>query len=216
MKTCWTVHAVLNCLHFSDNGGQDEPDVRMWRGYEQALVMYGLHACDVGGSDMAAQMIANFYNPRREFVLPWWLGSGELHFSHQSQLIKADWKFYRPLFPTAPLWSPMLWPEGVPMKTDDIKKTKCAANPAGHEMQVVRERGSRHRLQCKFCKTMSQWERKQSTDFEQHAANYDRLADAPEFDKMTIPKLKEYAKKYDIKVTSKMTKGELVEAVKRG
>jgi hypothetical protein len=43
-------------------------------------------------------------------VAPPWLGDEQLHRSHQSNLIRKDPGFYRPLFPDVPPDLPYVWP----------------------------------------------------------------------------------------------------------
>jgi hypothetical protein len=42
--------------------------------------------------------------------LPSWLGSDELHVSHQSNLIRKDREFYSHVFPGVPDNLPYVWP----------------------------------------------------------------------------------------------------------
>lgn len=99
------------------------------------------------------------------------------------------------------------------MKTDELTKKSCAVSPTGkHVMEVARMRGNRHRTRCKHCGVFSQWEKKEANNYQAKAQNFARLAEAPDFTKMTVPALKEYAQKNDIVINSKMKKAELIAA----
>lgn len=108
-------------------GWRRHPAVRMWAGYEEALVRYGLEVCEVwcerGHQDTcAATILADFtaFRPpgsvrdqtslavARE--LPPWLGDDAFHRSHRSALVRKDPATYGPLFPDVPDDLPYTWP----------------------------------------------------------------------------------------------------------
>jgi hypothetical protein len=43
-------------------------------------------------------------------VMPSWIGDRNFHISHQSNLVRKDPEFYRPLFPTVPDNLEYIWP----------------------------------------------------------------------------------------------------------
>ncbi|MEE4546857.1 MSMEG_6728 family protein [Streptomyces sp. V4-01] len=119
---------VLRGLTVPGHGWRHHPAVRMWRGYEEALVRYGLAICrewtSAGRSDTcAATMGADFaaYRPgatvrgheelARAGELPNWLGDDAFHRSHRSALVTKAPEHYRPLFPDAEPGLPYVWPE---------------------------------------------------------------------------------------------------------
>jgi hypothetical protein len=93
--------------------------VRMWRGYEDALILYTLAMCDtwreLGHSDtvrdqMWARCPGGAAPDPADTEYPPWLGDEALHRSHQSNLIRKDPAFYAPLFPGIPADLPYIWP----------------------------------------------------------------------------------------------------------
>lgn len=97
----------------------DDRLVEAWRGYETQLAQLGLVCCD----EVEARL---HQNPRRtrlswhlecvtsgEFSMdmPPWVGSHEVHRSHQSQLIALNPLVYAPLFPGVPDNLEVVWPD---------------------------------------------------------------------------------------------------------
>ncbi|MFE5538524.1 MSMEG_6728 family protein [Streptomyces sp. NPDC056519] len=118
---------VLRGLVVAGYGWRRHPAVRMWAGYEEALVRYGLEICGVwtaqGRADTCAVTLARDFGtwrpggaPRTQEQLaaggdlPPWLGAPEFHRSHQSALVRKDPDFYRELFPGVPDDLPYVWP----------------------------------------------------------------------------------------------------------
>ncbi|MEU6478656.1 MSMEG_6728 family protein [Streptomyces sp. NPDC047017] len=118
---------VLRGLTVPGYGWRHHPAVRMWAGYEEALVRYGLDVCrvwrDQGHQDScAATLVADLAVHRpgarvREQPelaaageLPPWLGDEALHRSHRSALVRKDPGHYAGLFPGVPDDLPYVWP----------------------------------------------------------------------------------------------------------
>ncbi|MGA5303378.1 MSMEG_6728 family protein [Nucisporomicrobium flavum] len=118
---------VLRGLIQPGYGWRHHPAVKMWTGYEEALVRYGLDMCGVwvatGRADTTAEtMRADVAAARGLTViraqddlaaageLPPWLGDDALHLSHRSALVRKDPDFYRPLFGDIPADLPYVWP----------------------------------------------------------------------------------------------------------
>ncbi|WP_329411957.1 MSMEG_6728 family protein [Streptomyces sp. NBC_00704] len=125
---------VLRGLVRPGYGWRRHPAVRMWAGYEEALVRYGLEICrawcDLGHQDTcAATLVADFTasrplpptatpgTPARDQErlaaageLPPWLGEDAFHRSHRSALVRKDPDVYTPLFPDVPDDLPYVWP----------------------------------------------------------------------------------------------------------
>lgn len=110
---------ILRALAGLTRGWRHHPAVRMWSGYEDALVLYGLAMSREwrrrGYRDTCLEKIVAFapagaLRPRRR---PPWLGDAALHRSHQSALVRKDPAHYRPLFPDVPDDLPLLWPAGA-------------------------------------------------------------------------------------------------------
>ncbi|MCA1219461.1 MSMEG_6728 family protein [Streptomyces sp. 8L] len=118
---------VLRGLTVPGNGWRHHPAVRMWTGYEEALVRYGLEMCRVwtaaGRADTCAATLAADFDAVRPGApvrdgdalaaageLPPWLGDEAFHRSHRSALVTKDPEYYRPRFPEVPAGLPYVWP----------------------------------------------------------------------------------------------------------
>ncbi|CAM5567911.1 MSMEG_6728 family protein [Streptomyces atroolivaceus] len=118
---------VLRGLTVPGYGWRHHPAVRMWTGYEEALVRYGLDMCAAWTAegradtcaatlrkDLAAALGRSTVRSEAELAaegeLPPWLGDEALHESHRSALVRKDPAFYRPLFPDVPPDLPYVWP----------------------------------------------------------------------------------------------------------
>jgi hypothetical protein len=117
---------VLRGLTVAGYGWRHHPAVKMWAGYEEALVGYGLAVCDEWtaggrGDTVAASLIGDL--DRRCGIsvvrsqaglaaagdLPPWLGWELFHLSHRASLLRKNPGFYRPLFGDVPEL-PYVWP----------------------------------------------------------------------------------------------------------
>lgn len=128
---------VLRGLTVPGYGWRRHPAVRMWAGYEEALVRYGLEICGVwiaeGRADTCAVTLVRDFGAWQpggalrtleqlaaDGDLPPWLGAPDFHRSHQSALVRKDPAFYREHFPGVPDDLPYVWPrsdretDGVP------------------------------------------------------------------------------------------------------
>ncbi|MEO3873279.1 MSMEG_6728 family protein [Nonomuraea sp. B12E4] len=118
---------VLRALTVPGYGWRHHPVVRMWAGYEEALVRYGLEMCDrwcsAGRPDTCAATMTGELAVHRGVCgvrhqvelgaageLPPWLGCEALHLSHRSALLRKDPGHYRPLFGDDPDDLPYVWP----------------------------------------------------------------------------------------------------------
>ncbi|MGC0380625.1 MSMEG_6728 family protein [Streptomyces sp. SAI-129] len=118
---------VLRGLIVPGYGWRHHPAVRMWTGYEEALVRYGLDVCRVwrehGHQDScAASLVAGLAEirpgePVRDQPeladageLPPWMGDEAFHRSHRSALVRKDPAVYAGLFPGVPDDLPYVWP----------------------------------------------------------------------------------------------------------
>ncbi|GGQ42823.1 MSMEG_6728 family protein [Couchioplanes azureus] len=118
---------VLRGLTRPGYGWRHHPAVKMWQGYEEALVRYGLDMCGVwvatGRADTTAETMRTDLSAARGVTevraqedlaaageLPPWLGDEALHVSHRSALVRKDPDFYRPLFGDVPDDLPYVWP----------------------------------------------------------------------------------------------------------
>lgn len=116
---------VLRGLIQPGYGWRHHPAVKMWQGYEEGLVRYGLDMCHVwtatGRADTTAATLLADLGTGAEIrtqealalagELPPWLGDPAVHHSHQSALVRKDPGFYRPRFgPDVPDDLPYVWP----------------------------------------------------------------------------------------------------------
>jgi hypothetical protein len=118
---------VLRALTVPGYGWRHHPAVKMWAGYEEALVRYGLevcrHWCAAGRADtcaatMSAELAEHCGTPvprgQAELAeageLPPWLGDPEFHRSHRSALLRKDPAHYRPIFGDEPDDLEYVWP----------------------------------------------------------------------------------------------------------
>ncbi|ANZ39989.1 cytoplasmic protein [Lentzea guizhouensis] len=118
---------VQRALVVPGHGWRHHPAVKMWAGYEEALVRYGVEICAqwrAGGyqDTCEATMRADLSQAREITVvrtqeelaaagdLPAWLGDEEVHRSHRSALVRKDPEFYRRFFPDVPDDLPYVWP----------------------------------------------------------------------------------------------------------
>ena len=118
---------VLRGLTVPGYGWRHHPAVKMWAGYEEALVRYGLEICRVwcakGYSDTCATTLttelrthcgvrAARSQPRLAATadLPPWLGDPALHLSHRAALLRKDPQYYSDRFRPTPPDVPYVWP----------------------------------------------------------------------------------------------------------
>ena len=110
---------ILRALMDSSSGWRSHPAVRMWRGYESALVRYGQAIC-------GEWMWRGYRDSVRDKIRAWrvnipvggdphWLGYEEFHRSHRSNLLRKAPEHYAglPGF-DVPDDLPYVWPEGAP------------------------------------------------------------------------------------------------------
>ena len=114
---------ILRALVFpSYKGWKNHPATRMWRGFTDALVSYGIAMCDEwerrGRADAVRLSLLEFSGGsstsdddlRRRGRLPLWWGLPELHASHRSALVRKLPEHYRGYFPEADPDEPYHWP----------------------------------------------------------------------------------------------------------
>jgi len=100
-------HALRNPTY----GWQNHPAVNMWRGYENALALYH--------NIVILTWIGKGYNNNMKLLpvvtpveMPHWLGWKKFHRSHQSNLLRKDFKYYEQHFVGVKAWLGYVWPEG--------------------------------------------------------------------------------------------------------
>lgn len=100
---------ILNVLTGKRTGWCNHPAVRMWRGYEACLALYGLVMClewtNRGYNDSVANRLE-----AKEVVAPPWLGDAAFHASHRSNLLRKDIVHYSKFGWQEPASLPYIWP----------------------------------------------------------------------------------------------------------
>jgi hypothetical protein len=97
-------------------GWANHPAVLMWRGYSDALALYGLEMCLTWRDRGYKDTLAGFFDSRLPAgfpIAPSWLGDPKFHSIHRAKLLGKDPKWYgqfgwteKPLGPDMPY----LWP----------------------------------------------------------------------------------------------------------
>ena len=81
---------ILKALHIDDYGWQNHPAVKMWKGYEIALMEYMTCCIDEwksrGFKNTMSRADMRLLKPSLEY--PIWLGNDKLHISHKSNLLR--------------------------------------------------------------------------------------------------------------------------------
>ena len=114
---------ICNALHRERGGWVNHPVTRMWRGYEPALVTYGLaivrewtaHGrADTVGEKLLPHLHGEPVRTQKELawlgMMPPWLGRDDLHRAYRSALVRKDHDHYRPLFPDVEDNLEYVWP----------------------------------------------------------------------------------------------------------
>jgi hypothetical protein len=105
-------YQIIRTLDGVTQGWRNHPAVKMWRGYEAALLRYGLAICaewdERGYADTVREKLA--VHARSGGDVPFWLGDEALHASHRSNLLRKDPEFYGRYGWTEPSDLPYVWP----------------------------------------------------------------------------------------------------------
>lgn len=131
--------AILDMLQ--DLGRDDEeynnPELKMWRGYEYSLCMYGQMCVmaamnrhmlsDKNDAGFFRRMLGDMKDAGLDQEKPPWHGDVDIIRSHRSRLVQIDPKFYGPVFPGTPKNMPVLWPQPLPVSME----------PQGYRLRIV-------------------------------------------------------------------------------
>ncbi|MFD9706152.1 MSMEG_6728 family protein [Lentzea sp. NPDC059081] len=118
---------VQRALVVPGHGWRHHPAVKMWAGFEEALVRYGVEMCtawrELGfadtcettmRADLAQARDVTWVRTQAELAaageLPFWIGDDAVHRSHQSALVRKLPEHYRRFFPDVPDDLPYVWP----------------------------------------------------------------------------------------------------------
>lgn len=113
---------IMNYLLIGGGGRwYNHPAVRMWEGYERALLAYQQAVCNEWSSVRGFQ--DDFWDRTRLMFLdvvidpmaaplvpPPWMGNVDFHISHQSNLLRQNEEHYRKWFPGIRTDHPYIWP----------------------------------------------------------------------------------------------------------
>lgn len=106
-------YQILKALSDSSYGWQNHPAVKMWRGYENALVYYCYCICEEwlrrGYKDTVALKSFRYFDFSKDIVKPMWLNNKFIK-SHQSNLLRKDFKYYSRFFKNVPATLEYVWP----------------------------------------------------------------------------------------------------------
>lgn len=106
-------YQILKALHDPSYGWQNHPAVKMWKGYEMALVEYGLAICDEwisrGYKDTCKEKICSFYSSNI-VKYPDFIHDNRFLLSHRSNLIRKNPEYYRKLWPDVQSNLEYIWP----------------------------------------------------------------------------------------------------------
>lgn len=95
-------------------GWKSHPAVKMWTNYEMALLLYGSLICREWKKRGYKDSLLPWFEERgagQIVEFPHWLfWNDKFCLSHQSNLVRKDPAFYRPLFPDVPDNLPYVWP----------------------------------------------------------------------------------------------------------
>lgn len=97
---------------------KNHPAVRMWRGYEPALLVYAFSMCYTWKTrgfvdNLGIEFMAAFTRapvPATKIIRPEWLGQEQIHASHRSNLLRKDKEFYGKFGWEEPDDMPYVWP----------------------------------------------------------------------------------------------------------
>lgn len=91
----WQIYQALTKENY---GWKHHPIVKMWQGYEQALLRYGMSICEEwrarGYKDTMLDKFINNYNIEKDIGYPSWFGKKSFHASHRSNLLRKDKVYY--------------------------------------------------------------------------------------------------------------------------
>jgi hypothetical protein len=109
------VYQLLNSFHRPNyKGWKNHPCREMWRGYENALVLYGTVVCEQwlerGYKDTCWAKINAYHDKSKPTIMPPWLGMEEFHLSHRSNLVRKHPTYYKELWPDIPDNIEYVWP----------------------------------------------------------------------------------------------------------
>lgn len=103
---------ILQTLTGQSKGWANHPAVKMWKGYEKVLTIYGVIVCEEWKSRGYKDTLLNrFYAlDTTNFLIPKWLGDESFHASHRSKLLRKSPGYYGQFGWTESPDLPYVWP----------------------------------------------------------------------------------------------------------
>lgn len=105
---------ILRTLCGRSSSWANHPAVRMWRGYEGSLALYGMEVClewrRRGYADTCFDKIDALFPEGFAAPPPPWLGREDFHASHRSNLLRKDPVYYGQFAWIEPPNLPYVWP----------------------------------------------------------------------------------------------------------
>ena len=107
---------LLRALNGESQGWRNHPATRMWDGYLESLVEYGVAVCVEwirrGYRDTCrAKIVAHSWGDHP--TPPWWLGDEKFHAAHRSNLLRKDPNNYGRFGWSEPTTLPYVWPRAT-------------------------------------------------------------------------------------------------------
>jgi hypothetical protein len=92
----WQIYLALTKENY---GWQNHPIVKMWRGYEDCLLLYGVEICNEwikrGYKDtLLGKFELCLIHNKKSLSIPKWLGDKKFHASMRSNLLRKDKNYY--------------------------------------------------------------------------------------------------------------------------
>ena len=91
----WQIYQALTKENY---GWKHHPIIKMWQGYEQALLRYGMAICEEwkirNYKDNMLKLFVGNYDINKDVGNPIWIGNKQFHASHRSNLLRKDKKYY--------------------------------------------------------------------------------------------------------------------------
>ena len=103
----WQIHRTLTG---QSNGWRNHPAVRMWRGYEDALSVYGRVMCAEWAGRGYKDTLYERFPPVLEATYPDWLWDPAVSASHRSNLLRKNPEWYGQFGWTEDPSLPYVWP----------------------------------------------------------------------------------------------------------
>ena len=105
---------IYNALTMPKYGWQNHPAVKMWRGHEAILAIYGMTVClewrDRGYKDSLLPWFVSRM-PLDYWPFPAWIGDETVHASHRSNLLRKDPEWYGKFNWAEKPDLPYIWPK---------------------------------------------------------------------------------------------------------